>query len=407
MYLHTAELYPTTMRATAVGSCSTIGRVGSILAPVLAGLKPNSLAFIIMGGSALIGGLLVFLLPETLGSLLPESIDDIANIGKGGKRWYQWLPRSQLKEINSQTTNSRRRAQESEEGRVEEETKVKPVEVKPKFLVPEIVVQAATPAAQRAPMAPVDTEDEDDRHSSDEEGGDGSGGEVSHAMKQQEAPVEVSVVIETPSGAAKEDVMSQQSDRRPSLSSIPEEREIVIVVPSSASVEDEMKALEALDIVINDADCVDSGMPDALPVAGGPLSQASEQGASATAPVPVQPVTPMATSLAVGSSGSRRISTVAPASIDHPEAKKIGKLWVIPTGPSPSEIPQLPEATEIPELEVIPEQSKGEELVVGSASLGLGQPEKSRRFSRLPPARIDSEKAVKMGSKFTMIPTEE
>ena len=32
--------------------------------------------------------------------------------------------------------------------------------------------------------------------------------------------------------------------------------------------------------------------------------------------------------------------------------------------------------------------------------------ERSRRFSQLPPASEDSPNAVKMGSKFTMIPTD-
>ena len=54
VYLYTAELYPTVIRNTAVGTSSTIARIGGIMAPVLAGLKPDNLAFFIMGGSALV-----------------------------------------------------------------------------------------------------------------------------------------------------------------------------------------------------------------------------------------------------------------------------------------------------------------------------------------------------------------
>jgi hypothetical protein len=46
-----------------------------------------------------------------------------------------------------------------------------------------------------------------------------------------------------------------------------------------------------------------------------------------------------------------------------------------------------------------------DELVLSPASLGVGfGSEKSRRFSQLPPADTNSPNAVKLGSKFTMIP---
>ncbi len=73
VYLYTAELYPTSIRNTAVGTASMVARIGGIAAPLLAGLKlPTPL--IIMGGSALLGGLLAILLPETLGAPLPENL---------------------------------------------------------------------------------------------------------------------------------------------------------------------------------------------------------------------------------------------------------------------------------------------------------------------------------------------
>ena len=46
-----------------------------------------------------------------------------------------------------------------------------------------------------------------------------------------------------------------------------------------------------------------------------------------------------------------------------------------------------------------------DELVLSPGSLGVNfGSEKSRRFSQLPPADTDSPNAVKLGSKFTMIP---
>ena len=46
-----------------------------------------------------------------------------------------------------------------------------------------------------------------------------------------------------------------------------------------------------------------------------------------------------------------------------------------------------------------------DELVLSPGSLGVNfGSEKSRRFSQLPPADTDSPNAIKLGSKFTMIP---
>jgi hypothetical protein len=52
---------------------------------------------IIMGGSSLLGGFLAFLLPETLGSRLPETLEDVSKCLEPfcGKRW-----KIRLKEVN-------------------------------------------------------------------------------------------------------------------------------------------------------------------------------------------------------------------------------------------------------------------------------------------------------------------
>ena len=47
------------------------------------------------------------------------------------------------------------------------------------------------------------------------------------------------------------------------------------------------------------------------------------------------------------------------------------------------------------------------ELVLSPGSLAVNNSEKSRRFSKLPPADKDSPNAVKLGSKFTMISHED
>merc|ERR1719273_2960 len=58
VFVYTAEMFPTEIRSSAVGSSSTCARVGGILAPQVANLNTVwvPLPLLIMGGSALIGG---------------------------------------------------------------------------------------------------------------------------------------------------------------------------------------------------------------------------------------------------------------------------------------------------------------------------------------------------------------
>ena len=88
IYVYTGELYPTVLRSTATGLCSMFGRVGGVIA-----LLSNSLAIywrgapiMVLGIMGLIGGALALLLPETVGTNLPQTIDDALNIGKKNER---------------------------------------------------------------------------------------------------------------------------------------------------------------------------------------------------------------------------------------------------------------------------------------------------------------------------------
>ena len=83
-YLYTSELYPTPLRGTAVGSCSTMARVGGIIALCIAPLgyiwKP--LPMTVMGSVAIIAGIFAMTFPETTGRKLPETMTEAMNIGK-------------------------------------------------------------------------------------------------------------------------------------------------------------------------------------------------------------------------------------------------------------------------------------------------------------------------------------
>jgi len=89
VFVYTAEMFPTEIRSTAVGTSSTCARIGGILAPQVAFLASTwkPLPLLVMGGSALIGGVLaLFMLPETLGSALPETMEDALALGSKKKQ---------------------------------------------------------------------------------------------------------------------------------------------------------------------------------------------------------------------------------------------------------------------------------------------------------------------------------
>ncbi len=83
-YIYTAELYPTQLRSTTVGICSTVARFGGIIALLMQGGLSHywpPLILIIFGTIASIAGFLALKFPETKGQQLPESIKEAKNLG--------------------------------------------------------------------------------------------------------------------------------------------------------------------------------------------------------------------------------------------------------------------------------------------------------------------------------------
>ena len=65
-----------------------MARVGALATPFmgdLAEVTSEKVPYFLLGGFAIVSGLLCFLLPETLGSTLPENIDDIEVLEKKSK----------------------------------------------------------------------------------------------------------------------------------------------------------------------------------------------------------------------------------------------------------------------------------------------------------------------------------
>jgi len=105
IYMFTAEIYPTSIRQTAIGTMSMTARIGGITAPYIALYLPHiqkQLPMLLMGGSAAIGALLTLLLPETLGSVLPEKIEDVEKMKANGKSFWKCVsPKATFTEAHS------------------------------------------------------------------------------------------------------------------------------------------------------------------------------------------------------------------------------------------------------------------------------------------------------------------
>jgi len=84
-----AELIPTEVRAQGISTVHIAGYVASIVSPYIVDLVRISrfLPLTILGILALIGGVVGLMLPETLGAILPETIEDGENFGKDQSFW--------------------------------------------------------------------------------------------------------------------------------------------------------------------------------------------------------------------------------------------------------------------------------------------------------------------------------
>ena len=66
VYLFPTELFPTTVRASALGICNIFARAGTMAAPLAANVPPEATQ-LVLGSAAVVAGLLALMLPETRG----------------------------------------------------------------------------------------------------------------------------------------------------------------------------------------------------------------------------------------------------------------------------------------------------------------------------------------------------
>uniref|UniRef100_A0A674JJ45 Solute carrier family 22 member 5 n=1 Tax=Terrapene triunguis TaxID=2587831 RepID=A0A674JJ45_9SAUR len=82
VYVYTAELYPTVVRNMGVGASSMASRLGSILSPyfVYLGAYDRFLPYILMGSLTVLTGILTLFLPESYGTPLPDTIEQMLRV---------------------------------------------------------------------------------------------------------------------------------------------------------------------------------------------------------------------------------------------------------------------------------------------------------------------------------------
>nr|XP_013190084.1 unnamed protein product [Amyelois transitella] len=85
-YMFTSELFPTYTRNSMHALCSSLGRIGSIIAPQTPLLMHywSGLPSLVFGSVSLIAGLITFLVPDTADNSLPDTVKQAEEIGKKG-----------------------------------------------------------------------------------------------------------------------------------------------------------------------------------------------------------------------------------------------------------------------------------------------------------------------------------
>lgn len=84
VYLYTSEMFPTVVRNAAIGICSMMARLGAMIAPFMAGLRPYGqwCAPVAFGIMPMIAACLSFMLPETKECDLIMTIEEGEVLGK-------------------------------------------------------------------------------------------------------------------------------------------------------------------------------------------------------------------------------------------------------------------------------------------------------------------------------------
>ncbi|KAH7964707.1 hypothetical protein HPB49_000820 [Dermacentor silvarum] len=111
-YQMASEVFPTIVRGRAVLLQRLLGDAGGLLGAQVASLAEldEYLPMLVMGCLALLGGVLVFFLPETVGTAMPQTIEDGERFGRDQGLWFCPLfTRDSEESAHGESPNKRRR----------------------------------------------------------------------------------------------------------------------------------------------------------------------------------------------------------------------------------------------------------------------------------------------------------
>ena len=91
IYLQSAELFPTIVRSRGLSTCSIISRIGSMSAPIIGRELNPVIVIIIFATLSVAAGIFTFMLPETKGKKLPDTIADGEDLGKEDQSYFCWI----------------------------------------------------------------------------------------------------------------------------------------------------------------------------------------------------------------------------------------------------------------------------------------------------------------------------
>ena len=89
LFLYTVEIFPTTVRNLALGGCSMISGLGIMIAPYFGGPMLNvwtGLPNLLIGALTIVAGCTTLLLPETMGTKIPDTIEEAEEMAKATKQ---------------------------------------------------------------------------------------------------------------------------------------------------------------------------------------------------------------------------------------------------------------------------------------------------------------------------------
>ena len=102
IYLHTSEVLPTVIRGSGLSICSSVARIGSIMAPfvLLANKISPNINYVLIFASSIICYLLYSWVPETRGRLLPGSLCEMDDLIKGANLSVKKVQNNYAKELS-------------------------------------------------------------------------------------------------------------------------------------------------------------------------------------------------------------------------------------------------------------------------------------------------------------------